>query len=219
MEMAHGYLGDGYGIHGDFDDRDEHRDRQWRERSWRGHDDDWRSRDRGHDRDRGMMFGGSRDDWRERGSNWSDEGRGRWGAQGRERGGNDWFRDEMGSNRSRGFGSSGGRSEDRRSFSAHPDDHFRSWRDRHMSEIDRDYQDYCREREDQFHREFDDWRRQKYGNPQPLRTGMTQSGISHDPSGETQAVEEGTGSTPVASDPTATATLGTNSGGGGRSRR
>ena len=219
--MAHGYLGDGYGIHGDFDsDRDgDHRDRDWRERGWRGHDDDWRRHDHDRNRDRGMMFGGSdRGDWRERGSDWSDEGRGRWGGYGRERGDN-WTQGGMGSDRSRGFGGGRDHSEDRRSFSAHPDDHFRSWRDRHMSEIDHDYQDYCREREQQFHREFDDWRRQKYGNPQPLRTGMTQSGISHDPSGETPAIEEGTGTTPVASDPTATATLGTNSGGGGRSRR
>jgi len=107
----------------------------------------------------------------------------------------------------------------RRDVSPNSDDHYRSWRDRQMSELDRDYQDYCREREEQFHREFGEWRRQKYGNPQPLQPGMTQTGISHDPSGATQAIEEGTGVTPVESDPTATATLGTNSGGGGRSRR
>ncbi|HEX5257169.1 MAG TPA: hypothetical protein VFW35_00140 [Sphingomicrobium sp.] len=120
--MAHGYLGDGYGSHGEIDpDRGDDRDRGWQNREHR---------------DRGMMFGGSRDN-----------------------------------------------AEHRRGFSAHPDDHYRSWRDRHMSELDRDYADYCREREQQFHREFDDWRRERHGNPQPLRTGMTQSGISHDPSG------------------------------------
>jgi hypothetical protein len=198
MKMAHGYLGEGYGSHGETDRDDDHRDRHWRERAWRDRDEDWRSSDR----ERGMMFGGS-----DRGRDWSDRDRGRWTGlgYGRERGDN-WLQEDMQTDRSRGY-------------SAHPDDHFRSWRDRHMSEIDRDYQDYCREREQQFHREFNQWRQQKYGNPQPLQTGMTQTGLSQDPSGTTQAIEEGTGTTRVASDPTATATLGNNSGGGGRSRR
>jgi len=38
------------------------------------------------------------------------------------------------------------------------DDHYRSWRDRQMSELDRDYEDYCRERQQQFHSDFDSWR-------------------------------------------------------------
>ncbi len=105
-------------------------------------------------------------------------------------------------------------------MSANPDDHYRSWRDRHMSELDRDYADYCREREQQFHRNFDGWRRQKYGNPQPLQTGMTQTGMSHDPSGEFELTNEVT-TNPSGSDPTSDATLGTNSSAtrGGRSRR
>ena len=106
-----------------------------------------------------------------------------------------------------------------RSFSAHPDDHYRSWRDRHMSELDRDYQDYCREREQQFHRDFDGWRRQKYGNPQPLRTGMTQSGISHDPTGMTQAAEENSPASGNEQSAMTAATLGTNSEGRTRGRR
>jgi hypothetical protein len=169
--MAHGYLEDGYGIDGGVDrDRDEDRERRWRdrdERGWRG-SDDW-----GH-RDRAMMFG-ERD-------------------------------------RDLGHGASGDYSSGRRSFSANPDDHYRSWRDRHMSELDRDYADYCREREQQFHSDFDNWRRQKYSNPQPLRTGMTQSGISHDPSGVTQAEQESAPSTASEPDVTEEATLGTNSG-------
>jgi len=201
--MAHGYLGDGYGTHGEIDpDRDSDRrerggrdrDDNWRERGWRG--GDWREDDR--TRDRAMMFGGSdRDEWRGGRRSWSDDDR---GARG-------WFESETDLR------------DNRRSFSAHPDDHYRSWRDRHMSELDRDYQDYCREREQQFHRDFDDWRRQKYSNPQPLRTGMTQSGMSHDPSGETQATDEGTAPTPASSDPMGTATLGTSSATGGRGRR
>ena len=157
--MAHGYLGDGYGSHGEIDpDRGDDHDRGWENREHR---------------DRGMMFGGSRDN-----------------------------------------------SEHRHGFSAHPDDHYRSWRDRHMSELDRDYAEYCREREQQFHREFDDWRRERHGNPQPLRTGMTQSGISHDPSGELQLETEAT--PPTTADPVGEATLGTNAATGaptGRGRR
>jgi hypothetical protein len=189
--MAHGYLGDGYGTHGEIDpDRGE---RDWRERGARGRDRDWR------DRDRGMMFGGSdRDEWRGGRRSWSDE-----------------YRPNRGRMEERGF-DRGDYPQDRGSYSANPDDHYRSWRDRHMRELDRDYQDYCREREQQFHREFAAWRRQKYGNPQPLRTGMTQSGISHDPTGMTQAFEDRAPATPAESDPTATATLGTNS---GRNRR
>lgn len=110
----------------------------------------------------------------------------------------------------------GGHSDDRRGYSAHPDDHYRSWRDRHMSELDRDYQDYCREREQQFHRDFDDWRSQRRGNPQPLRTGMTQTGLSADPSGMTEAQTDAEPPTNGGSDPMATATLGTTSRGGGR---
>ena len=179
--MAHGYLGEGYGTHGEIDpDRDRDRDRDWRR-----------------ERDRGMMFGRGDFDRSEE-DRWSGRSR---RAKGRPR--------EF------GYGSY---SEERRNFSAHPDDHYRSWRDRHMSELDRDYQDYCREREQQFHREFDDWRRRRYGNPQPLRTGMTQTGMSHDPSGELQLTnEESVGAT--APDPTSEATLGTNSARGTRSSR
>jgi hypothetical protein len=88
-----------------------------------------------------------------------------------------------------------------------------------MSELDRDYADYCREREQQFHSEFDQWRRQKYGNPQPLRTGMTQTGMSHDPSGMTQAAEENSPETASEVSVTGAATLGTNSEGRTRGRR
>jgi hypothetical protein len=164
--MAHGYLRDGYGTHGEIDpDSDNDRDR-------RDRDD---RRERGSDRDRGFFFG-DRDRERER----------------------EW---------------------DRARFSAHPDEHYRSWRDRHMAELDRDYEDYCREREQAFHRDFEDYRRTKYGNPQPLRTGMTQSGIDHDPSGMDEAAEDSSAASPMGADPTADATLGTNSSAGPRGRR
>ena len=187
--MAHGYIGDGYGIDGGEGDRDNDRERGWREhdRDWRGRSEEWR------DRDRGMMFGGRERDW-------SDEDRS--------------------SNREYGQGGyRGDYEENRRSFSASPDDHYRSWRDRHMSELDRDYQDYCREREQRFHQDFDAWRQQRHAGYQPLQTGMTNSGMSHDPSGQVQAETEGT---TTQADPTDAATLGTNSSAetrGGRGRR
>ena len=188
--MAHGYLGDGYGEHGDVgDDRSDDRDRrrhesEGREGAWRDRDD-WRDRDR--DPDRGMMFG--------RSDRWSNEDR--WTERGGVRGRGD------------AFGGSSEFGDNRRSFSAHPDDHYRSWRERHMSELDRDYQDYCREREQRFHQDFDAWRQQRHANYQPLRTGMTQTGMSHDPSGQVQVATEGEPDR-SATDPMGAATLGTN---------
>jgi uncharacterized protein len=184
MDMAHGYLGDGFGSRGEIDPDGEEGERGRRERNWRGPDADWR--------ERGSTFGSETDRWSDRGARFEDYGRheGRFGG-----------------------------TSHARSFSAHPDDHYRSWRDRHMSELDRDYQDYCREREQQFHRDFDGWRRQKYGNPQPLRTGMTQSGISHDPTGMTQAAEENSPASGNEQSAMTAATLGTNSEGRTRGRR
>ena len=184
--MAHGYLEHGYGTHGEIDpDRGDHR--EFGNRDWRARNDDWR------DRDPRMMFGDNERGWRGQ-RRWPE---GRWPERrGRADNYNRQAEDWSGQHR----------------YSANPDDHYRSWRDRHMSELDRDYATYCQEREEQFHREFDDWRRQKYGNPQPLRTGMTQSGLSHDPSGMTQAAEDTAPDEPRDSNPTATATLGTNSG-------
>jgi hypothetical protein len=210
--MAHGYLGNGWGEHGDVgDDRNDDHDRHWRERSrgenaWRG-SDQWRGRDRNRDEwrdrgpDRGMMFGGG-----ERG--WSTDDR--WSGSG-------WRGSSTG--RQEDLGGSGDYQRGRRA-SAHPDDHYRSWRDRHMSELDRDYEDYCREREQRFHHDFDAWRQQRHANYQPLRTGMTNSGMSHDPSGQVQVATEGEADV-SSTDPMADATLGTNdeASSNGRGRR
>ena len=97
-------------------------------------------------------------------------------------------------------GRSGG---DRERFSANADDHYRSWRDRHMSELDRDYQDYCREREQQFHREFNDWRtrRQSRSGTDETSAYAGELELTH----ERALAEEGNTPTPAAD-----ATLGTN---------
>lgn len=188
--MAHGYIGDGYGIDGGVNsDRDSDRERRPR--------DEWRHRDHDRGSDRGMMFPDRDRNWSAGGDRWAD-------------------RDWEGNRDNAGF--RGGYGEDRRSFSAHPDDHYRSWRDRHMSELDRDYEDYCREREQQFHQDFDAWRRQRHADYQPLRTGMTQSGMSHDPSGQVQVATEGEADQSD-TDPMADATLGTTSEAGSRRGR
>ena len=195
--MAHGYLGDGYGLHGENDERD----RDWRGRDWergsRDRDRDWRDRDH----DRSFMF-----DERDRGESHYGGEHGYGGFQG------DYSRSgrEQG-----GFGGYGDYREERRSFSANPDDHYRSWRVRHMQALDRDYAAYCREREQQFHRDFNSWLTERHGNPGPLRTGMTQTGFSHEPEGELELSDparEGQ----AEEDPIDTATLGTTSGGAKR---
>ena len=98
-----------------------------------------------------------------------------------------------------------------RGFRSHQDDHYLSWRDKQMDALDRDYADYCREREQQFHRDFDTWRTQRGNNPGPLRTGMTQTGQSHDPSGTLELTNEAMDNAEPRTDPLDAATLGTNS--------
>ena len=131
-----------------------------------------------------------RDRHRDRSGDWDERGRSAF-MLGKDRGREDWERAP-------------------RNFRSHQDDHYLSWRYGQIAALDGDYEDYCREREQQFHRDFDEWRTRRAGNPQPLRTGMTQSGISHDPSGEYQLTTESMVGR-AEPDPTSEATLGTNS--------
>jgi len=161
-------------------------------------------------------FGGEdRGDWEHGQRNWQDRERGRefmFGDDNRDRSAwennRDWPQRERGSQDYR---------REERNFRSHPDDHYRSWRDRQIQALDRDYADYCREREEQFHRDFDEWRGRRHGNPEPLRTGMTQAGLSQDPSGELQLTTEAQSPNEPQQDPMAAATLGTTSGGRRRS--
>ncbi len=108
-----------------------------RERGWSELDRDWRDRDR----ERGLLFG---DPHRDR---FSDEDRWTTSDRGMSRYG-----------REHGYGDY---REGRRSLSADPDEHYRNWRDKQMRALDREYEDYCREREQQFHQDFDSWRRNR----------------------------------------------------------
>ena len=60
-----------------------------------------------------------------------------------------------------GLGDRGGWERSPRNFSSHQDDHYLSWREQQMRALDNDYADYCREREQQFHSDFDNWRRSR----------------------------------------------------------
>ncbi len=215
----HGYLHDEYDQGWDRGDDREKSEREWRSTS--GRDRDWHERDR----DRDFIFGnrdrdrfGDRDHDRGFFSRMGDEARS-WlrdegdrgsdhGAWENNRGRPQRDRGMSGHRRERGFGGSNEWREGRSSYSSHPDDHYRSWRDRQMQSLDRDYEDYCREREQRFHQDFDSWRqnRQQQGS-----IGQQQQGGSPEPvmelnnpaaeSGETQG--SGTSATGAA-------TLGTN---------
>lgn len=169
--MAHGYMrefDEGY-------DRDEEQGRDWRGRDeggrdWRGSPPQSQNRNRGGERE--FMFGGDRgryhpeerQRWRE-GTSWENYGdwpqsssrQGRYGSALRAS-----SQGDFGERQSHRFSS--GREHEDQQFSSHPDDHYRSWRQGQIDALDRDYADYCREREKQFHHDFDSWRQNRQTN-------------------------------------------------------
>ena len=189
MMAQHGYLrefDEGWD-RGGGRESDRNRDQERGER-----DRDDRSRDRDRDRDRGgfMFDDGDRSGGdRNRLDRMGDRARDRFREEDRQyRGsrGEDWSgrdRDDRSIHPEQGYGgyqsefdrspgehsaftSRGDWERSPRSFGSGQDDHYRSWRDRQMEALDRDYADYCREREQQFHSDFDTWRqnRQRGGN-------------------------------------------------------
>ena len=64
-----------------------------------------------------------------------------------------------------GFGGRGDWEAGRQSFSGRrfgpQDEQYLSWRDRHIAELDRDYEDYCRECGEDFSSAFSSWRRDR----------------------------------------------------------
>jgi len=197
-------------------DRGDDRDR---ERSWR---DDRDRSDRDRDQGRGFMFG-DRD--RERGDDrnlferMGDRARERFSDDDRQyRGshGDDW------SNRDRGSSSSGRRQSfvggndwdrSQRGFRSHQDDHYISWRNRQLEALDRDYDDYCREREQQFHSDFDSWRQnrsQNRGQQRSQQSQRSQQGQSSEDVMELNNPKAEATEYDSTSTPTADATLGTN---------
>jgi hypothetical protein len=192
LVMAHGYLGDGFGMHGELDpNRDDGSLPDQRRSGSPARDDEWRQPGEG------MMRG--RGDEREQGRNPSRGQR----SDDRVQGYRSAPADFSGERNNRESSDDGATRRRGRDFSSDPHDHYRRWRDRHMSELDRDYEEFCREREQQFHRDFDEWRQKRQ--------------ISDDRSGEIAVAAEedrtrarslaGQGNTPT---PAGEATLGTN---------
>jgi hypothetical protein len=151
--------------------RDDDRERGWRGSGgeWTHRDRGWSEDDRNSgDRNRNFMLGDrnqSSDRDRDRGffGRMGDDARSWFRDDDRQYRGthqDDWDRRDRGSSgygREHGFGGSqgeyrqssqhnfGGRGDWERSprnFSSHQDDHYRSWRDRQMNALDRDYEDY-----------------------------------------------------------------------------
>jgi hypothetical protein len=213
--------------------RDEDRERGWRgsggegshrERGWRDDERDFGDRNRNFmfgDRDRGGERGGDRDqdrglvgrmgdearswfrddDRQYRGTHQGDRGS---GSYGREHGFGGFQGDFSRSGWNQGgFGGRGDWDRSPRNFSSHQDDHYRSWRDRQMAALDRDYADYCREREQQFHSDFDSWRRNRQQQPKPGRAASEPTLELNQPAA--QATETGGTTSPMGA-----ATLGTN---------
>lgn len=156
-----------------------------------------------HDEDRGF-FESAADEVR----SWfgDDDDRERYGRRtgaGREQ----WRNDGRGMADDNRFGRDGEeyKRQGRGGFSAHQDDHYRSWRDRQMQALDRDYQEYCREREQRFHSDFDSWRRNRRSQDRDQQSGA--SGETLELSNRTDEAGFVAGAT---TSPTAAATLGTN---------
>jgi hypothetical protein len=104
------------------------------------------------DRSRRGGFGGYRDESDFRGQHRRDHPQ-------------SWSEANQGENESLGFGEYRGTlgGFGNQTFGSSEHDHYRNWRDREMAKLDRDYDDYCREREHQFNQDFDSWRRSRQG--------------------------------------------------------
>jgi hypothetical protein len=135
-------------------------------RSWFGDDQFDRNRERGNP--------GGGQSWGQdnQGSDWrggsAGSGRGHYGA---EHGFGGFQGDYGGGGGQGGFGGRGDWDGGRQSFSGgrsgHPmDHHYLSWRDRHIADLDRDYEEYCREHQQDFHSSFGNWRQQRQSRPQ-----------------------------------------------------
>lgn len=175
-----GYRGDGYGVYGDHGDDDYYQgrleDRGDRNRGSRGDDEQMRGRGDG-----GRVEYGYPDDRSRRGVRLEEEDRdrlrGRSAYQDQPRGRSflersghavhDYRSDDddrggrsplgLGDRSRQGGGLGVGRGEQRFPGSG-PHDHYLSWRERHLAELDRDYEDYCQEHGRRFSDEFQNWR-------------------------------------------------------------
>jgi hypothetical protein len=172
-------------------DRHRDRDRDWNENrglfarggsSERDYNPSWRRElsggDRDRSRERGRDFGGGRDQGYRpmtgdygRGTDYESEqffaasgyGRGErgFGDYGRERDRSDRDRSQSEWGRDPYRSTSRAGSSDQSDRSRHEDPHYHSWRQRHMSDLDRDYDDYRRENQSRFADDFAGWRERR----------------------------------------------------------
>ena len=157
--------------------------------SWFGDDDDGRHRSQGSDSSE--WFGGRSGSQGQRGQ------QGRMSHYGQEHGQGGFQGDFGGGRQQGGFGGRGDwgqQSGSRQSFSSHPDAHYHSWRDKQMQSLDRDYQDYCREREQQFHQDFDSWRQGRQGQMSQAQSSSAPSGSSGSSSSGSSSGQSGSSS-------------------------
>lgn len=88
-----------------------------------------------------------------------------------------------------GYEGSYARHEDARA--PHHDEGYHRFRQRHLEELDRDYQDWCREREQQFHREFEDFRGRRRANSSGgLETGLMPGAMMTNDPGDSSTLAE-----------------------------
>ena len=186
---------------------------------WRSMTDRDRSSMGGYGEDRGNFRGGNRG----RSQGWGEADRGRRSESNDRDQGSLGYSSGM-SGTLGGFGN--------QTFGSGQDDHYRSWRDRQLAELDRDYEDYCREREQNFHSDYDSWRRDRAARGQAATSSAAPSDLGSTPNagvGTTTSSVTGTagtgsaigggspGSSPAlsdATDQTARADTGAGSGGG-----
>lgn len=156
-------------------------------RSWFGDDEaerrregDALRRDRGPEmsfRGQNRPLGRSRGQYYGSGDYYGGTG-GDWGGEREPWGDGDYYR---GADRQQQQGYGGGQQHG----SAPTDPHYRSWRDRQIAELDRDYDEYQSEQRQQFGSDFDSWRR----NRQMSQGNNTSGGTSPTPDAATSSAE------------------------------
>jgi len=162
-------------------------------RSWFGDEEAERRRERDVRRDEAREAFGGRDFDDDR--RYAERARYGAGGHGRDRyaGGGDWGRERGASGRSQW------------------DENYRRWRDRQIERLDREYEDYCRERQRRFDEDFDSWRSSR----------LTEGGASAaDFGGERSRATETAGATTAAAGtaPATEASAGGEPAGSGRGR-
>lgn len=126
--------------------RSNHRDYESRNRNQSGYGSGRQDYDRGYGSG-GREFGGVQS-WGQANDARDYDRDERWG------GGSDWRSGQQGGR---------GSSDDYRGGSSPFDDHYRSWRDQHISQLDREYDEYCRHRQQEFESDFGNWRKNRQG--------------------------------------------------------